>query len=454
MFRKLAPLLAVLFILLGLWPEKVTLYDLTGEEDLPAQVRGAVHWLYSAVRPQPRLDQQAAVTPTVANPFGMNTFLQGEVLPEVREESLRLLHEAGFGFIRQQFPWEDIEIHAKGDFIDRRNDPQGVDAWAKYDNIVALAERYEIEIIARLDNPPAWTRALTDTIGTHAPPDDYDDYGDFVEAVVSRYRGRVHYFQLWNEPNIYPEWGEQPVDPEAFSELLCTGYRRAKEADPEAVILAGALSPTIALDGRDLNDLVFLQRMYLAGAGSCFDILSAQGYGLWSGPTDRRLRPTVINYPHVLFLRDVMVTYGAAEKPIWISEAGWNSVPEGMPDPYGRVDAEQQGRYAVQAYQRAASDWPWVGVINYWFLKRPSDLERDQPWYYFRLMEPDFTPAPAWLTLTAYTSQQPDAAAVSTTTLGDAWRPFRPWAALGGGFVLFFWLLGFLAPATSGRDGA
>ena len=35
------------------------------------------------------------------------------------------------------------------------------------------AERFlqEIEIIARLDNPPAWSRVMTDTIGAHAPPD-------------------------------------------------------------------------------------------------------------------------------------------------------------------------------------------------------------------------------------------------------------------------------------------
>ena len=31
------------------------LYDLTGEETLPAQLRGVVHWLNTAIRPQPDL---------------------------------------------------------------------------------------------------------------------------------------------------------------------------------------------------------------------------------------------------------------------------------------------------------------------------------------------------------------------------------------------------------------
>lgn len=442
----LIPVVALLVLVVALWPEASSLYDLTGEEEIPAQLRGVIHWLNTAIRPQPDQGSVQDIAYSDVSPFGMNTFLQQEVLPEVREQSMQMLQAAGVGFIRQQFPWEDIEIHGKGDFIDRRNDPAGIDAWAKYDHIVDLAGQYDVEIIARLDNPPAWTRVMTDTIGTHAPPDNFEDYGDFVEAVVDRYRGKITYFQLWNEPNIYPEWGEQLVDAEAYTDLLCTGYQRAKAANPDAVILAGALSPTVALDGRDLNDLIFLQRMYRSGAGECFDVLSSQGYGLWSGPTDQRLRPTVINYPHVLLLRDVMVEYGDATKPIWISEAGWNSVPESMDDPYGRVTEEQRARYAVEAYQRAQADWPWVGVINYWFFKRASDLEQDQPWYYFRLLEPDFTPTEAWEAYKGYAAS-PDAAEVMVQSNVDGvWERLRPALALASGAVLFFWLLGFLSP--------
>jgi hypothetical protein len=270
-FGKILPVAALLLLLVGLWPDARSLYDLTGEEALVGQVRGLGHWFYSAVRPQPQLAPEAVKELADVSPFGMNTFLSHEVLPEVREQSLAMLEEAGIGYIRQQFSWEDIEIHGKGDFVDRRNEADGVDAWAKYDNIVSLATDHNIEIIARLDNPPAWSRTLTDTIGTLAPPDNYEDYGDFVAAVVGRYQGQIRYFQLWNEPNTNAEWGNQPINPEAFTQLLCTGYRRAKAVNPEAVILAGALSPTISLNDQNLNDLVFLQRMYLAGAGDCFD---------------------------------------------------------------------------------------------------------------------------------------------------------------------------------------
>ena len=49
------------------------------------------------------------------------------------------------------------------------------------------------------------------------------DFADFVAAVVSRYHGRIRYYQIWNEPNIYPEWGSGTINPEAYVELLKAG---------------------------------------------------------------------------------------------------------------------------------------------------------------------------------------------------------------------------------------
>jgi len=423
---------------------------LSGETERLRQVRGVLHWAYTAVRPQPQLAPTAELAVTAPTPFGVNTFLEQEALPEVRAQSLALIRAAGFGAIRQQFVWEDIEIHGKGDFIDRRNDPAGVDAWAKYDNIVDLATAEGLTIIARLDNPPAWTRVLTDTIGAHAPPDNFADFGDFVATVVGRYAGRISYFQLWNEPNIYPEWGEQPPDPEAFAELLCLGYQRAKAANPAAVILGPALSPTIAIDGRNLNNLIYFERMLAAGAGDCFDVMAAQAYGLWSGPTDRRLRPTFFNYQSHLYMRDILVRHGYAARPVWITEMGWNTVPEQLPAPFGRVTEEEQAAYAVAAYQRAPQEWPWVGVINYWFFKRAADFEVNEPFYYFRLLEPDSTPLPAFTALAEYLPTAPTA--VPKSALWFSWQSARPGLILLGGGWLFWLLLLALAPRHPSAD--
>lgn len=393
-------LVAALILTHPLWSD--LLFNVTGEETLLRQVRGGLEWLGNATRPQPETADLVAVANAGVNPFGVNAFLQDEVELEKRELAVQMMADAGFHWIRQEFPWEDIEIHGKGDFEDRRHEPYR-SAWEKYDHIVDLAGQYGMEIIARLSNPPTWSRARGDEAGAFAPPDDLNDYGDFVEAVVRRYKGRIQYYQIWNEPNIYPEWGERAVSPEEYTELLKVGFRRVKEACPECVVISGALAQTIPLGPRDLNDFIFLQRMYDAGAGDYFDVLAMQGYGLWSGPTDRRMRPRVLNFSRPLYMREIMVENGDAHKSIWITEMNWNSPPADFENKqFGFVTPEQQARYAVQAYQRAQQEWPWLGVINAWFFKRATDTETDQPMYYFRLVEPDFTPMPVYHALKEY----------------------------------------------------
>ncbi len=398
------------------------LFNLTGEEATLPQISGVTQ--YALTRLQPPLQTAADVPVQYAdmNPYGVNTFLQNEVEPEKRERAVRLIAEAGFKWIRQEFPWQDIEIHGKGDFEDRRHEPYQ-SAWNKYDQIVGLAEKYDLKIMARLSTPPAWSRALTDTVGTFAPPDNIEDYGDFVEAVAARYRGRIPAYQIWNEPNIYPEWGTYPINAEAYTALLKEGYSRVKAADPEAIVVMGALAATIELDRQrrfdangqlispgGLSDVLFLQQMYNAGAAPYFDVLAMQGYGLWSGPTDRRMQPRVLNFSRPLYVRDVMVRNGDAHKPIWLSELGWNAVPpeSGIPPVYGQVTPEQQGRYAALAYDRIEREWPWLGVGFYWFFKQADDRERaSNPQYYFRLVEPDFTPLPVYQAMTEKTQEPP-----------------------------------------------
>ncbi len=389
-------------------------WRVTGETEPLEQLLGFGQYLVRWTRAQPDTQPFAHIPLADVNPFAVNTFLEQEVELVKRERQMQMIAGAGFGWIRQQFPWEDIEIHAKGDFTDRRNlDVHGeISAWDKYDHIVALAGQYGVRIMARLGGPmPAWSLP-EGTVNRYTPPADFQDFVDYVVAVATRYRGRIQHYQVWNEPNLYPEWGEQMVSAEAYTDLLCRTYRALKTVDPQIVVISGAIGPTIDLSGRNAYDVLYLQRMYQAGAGACFDVLSAQGYGLWSGPTDRRLRPTTINFQRHLYLRDVMVANGDAHKPIWISEAGWNPVPD---DPsiadlerYGRVTMEQAAAWAPLAYQRAAEEWPWIGVIAWWYFKRADDSETGQSWYYFRLVEPDFSPTPVYEALKAYmTGEEP-----------------------------------------------
>lgn len=405
MKRALLVLAIVLLLAFGVFLARDSIHallvDWTGEEDLEWQFKGLGYLGLSYLQPPNQTADFAPVKYTDLDPFGVNTFLEQEVDESKVRQSLQMIRDAGFHWIRQEFPWEDIEKPAKGQFWDTKYNHS---TWDKYDRIVALAQEYGIEIIARLDRPPGWTRYGGRAPGDFGPPDNYDDYGDFVAAVVQRYKGKIRFYQLWNEPNIYPEWGEQDVNPADYTRLLKIGYTRAKAVDPGVVIVSAALAQTVEPGGRWLNDRLFLQQMYDAGARGFFDILAVNDYGLFSGPGDRRLDENDrINFSRPIQLREIMVKNGDANTPIWAMEIGWNAQPAYFEDvPFGRVDEKRQAQYAVAAYDRALEEWPWMGGMAYWFLRRVDEREKNQPMYYFRLLEPDFKPLPVYSALQAY----------------------------------------------------
>jgi hypothetical protein len=324
---------------------------------------------------------------TDVNPYGANFFLDREVELWKQEKTLEMARAAGIGWIKQQFSWEEIEPERKGQFN-----------WDKYDRIVDLAEKYGMEIIARLDRPPDWTRR--DNQFATRPPDDLADYGDFVAAFVQRFRGRVRYIQIWNEPNLTAEWGFQRVDAVAYTHLLEVAYRRAKEANPDVVVLSGPLAITLedaSMRGNH-NDLVFLEQMYQAGAGDFFDILSANAFGMDRPPEDPP-EPTVLNFRRVELQRAIMEQYGDSDKPIWINEYGWNAPPDSLPKElwtWERVTEAEQAEYTVRGIAWAQENWPWLGVINIWYFRQVGDVPRDRPAYYFALVDPEFNPRPVY----------------------------------------------------------
>ena len=387
-------------------PVQAYLSSVTGEEDSREQVKGFLRLILLRLTRAPlQLAPENPMAHAGVNPFGINTFLEQEVEPQKLELAVRMIRAAGFHWIRQEFPWEDIEHSGRGDFWDHKWNQS---AWDKYDRIVDVAGQYGVQVIARLDHPPAWTRADGDLRGTRCPPDDLQDFGNFVHAVVSRYKGKVRYYQIWNEPNVYPEWGEQAVDAAGYVRLLQVAYERAKEADPDCVILCAGLAQTLETGPKNLSDLVYLQQMYDAGVKGYFDIMGVMAYGLWTGPGDHRASPELTNFSRPQMIRDIMVRNGDADKPVWATEVGWDALPADFTGPavYGRVTLEQQARYAVQAYQRAQEEWPWMGVMNYWFFKRATDTESDQAFYYFRMLEPDFAPLPVYDAVKEYANQE------------------------------------------------
>ena len=425
--RYLIATLAVLLILIAMLGLDLKsrglawqlMWSQTGEESPLAQIRGMVEVAGNLVRQPLATEPLAPVKHKSEIPYGINTFLQQEVERPKIEAMLAMIRDAGFVWLRQEFPWEDLEVDGRGQFKDSRQDHDGdgvvdtVDGWAKYDRIVDLTEAYGLRLLVRLSNPPDWSRADPEA-GPFAPPDDLQDFVNYAVAIAQRYRGRVSHYQVWNEPNIYPEWGNAFVDPPRYVEMLCRTHAAFKRVDPEIVVVSAAIAPTVSLDGYfGFSDLIFLQEIYDLGGGDCFDVFSAQGYGLFSGPSDRRLRATSVNVARHIYYRDIMVRNGDAHKPIWLSEAAWNAtldaeLPRDEIDAfsrYGNVTQEQAAQYMPLLYERAQQEWPWIGNVMYWFFTRKDPFEANQSKYYFRMVEPDYQPEkPSFTPLPVYES--------------------------------------------------
>lgn len=321
---------------------------------------------------------------TINPKIGVHTRLTDEVEEWKIKRTLQMVREMGAPWIVEYFPWGYYEPK------------KGVYNWTHPDIVVKHALNQGLTVIARLGFVPKWARPK-DSIVSYLDPEHYDDFGDFVYAFVEHYRGKIRYIIIWNEPNIALEWGYRPVDPEAYTELLKVAYRRAKEADPEVQVLAGALAPTLAPPGDPwgMNDLDFLRGMYRAGAKDYFDILAVHSYG-WTFPPDDPPAPDKVNFRRVELLRRIMEENGDAQKPIIITEGGWNDHPRWSK----AVRPAQRVEYTIRAYEIALKEWEWCQAVCLWAFRYPWATHTYQD--YFTFVAVDFTPKPIYFEVQRY----------------------------------------------------
>ena len=159
--------------------------------------------------------------------YGIQSFLWWR--PEVASRDLGLIKDMGFRWTKQVFSWADIEGAKKGHYN-----------WGQSDQVVRLAEEAGIKLLARLDRAPAWTGAGA----PNGPPERYEDFGDFCYEVASRYKGRIHAIEVWNEQNLDREWDTaEGVNAARYVEMLRLSYQAIKSRDPNIIVISGALSP-------------------------------------------------------------------------------------------------------------------------------------------------------------------------------------------------------------------
>jgi len=305
------------------------------------------------------------------------------------DEDLRLIRAAGCAWAMQVFSWREIEP-LPGDWH-----------WEYADSVVRAGDYYGVNLIARLDQQPEWAApGAVFPAGGQAPPADMSTYGDFCAAVAARYRGRVRAYVVWNEPNLAREWGGARPDPLAYMDLLRVAYRRIKAADPAALVVSAGLSPTNENTARAMDDRLYLRLMYQAGLREHCDALGVHAYGFAYPPDDPRGAHQGLNLNRVLDLREIMVEFGDAKKPVWALEYGWTTNQHDPDWAWMSVTPGEQATYTVQGLERIYQDWPWLHLVCVWNLSRglpPDDEKR-----YYSLLDDAGQPTATYRALAAW----------------------------------------------------
>jgi hypothetical protein len=317
--------------------------------------------------------------------YGMEAYLWWD--EQIARRDMDLIRDAGFGWVKQNVGWRDVEGAEKGAFN-----------WYFTDRIVADAEERGLKVLFRLDSEPAWAALEKGVRSSNGPPEDAADFGDFCHALAERYTGRVHAYQVWNEPNLAREWGGYPPDPAGYVELLRACYVGVKTADPDALIVSAGLAPTGTGLPQAVPDTDYLIQMYEAGAAAYFDALGLNAPGYKAppevSPAEAAATPgygeqRFFCFRHVEDMREIMVGYGDGHKQVVILEMGWTTDPRPeSPYHWHAVTPEQKADYLVRAFQYAEEHWrPWIGLMSVLSIADPEWTPGDEQ-YWWAITEP------------------------------------------------------------------
>jgi hypothetical protein len=343
--------------------------------------------------------------PRLASPeYGIQAFLWWHVDNKDGARDADLVRDLGFGWLKQQFSWRTIS-----------NGEDGYD-WFRAEGVLALAEARGLRVLARLDGTPIWAAADVEAVmaGHESRPRDPALFAEFCGTLAARYAGRIAAYEVWNEPNLAREWGDNPPDPAAYVDLLRQCYLAIKAADPAAIVISAGLAPTDLSDPAvSMPDMAFYEAMYAAGAAPYFDMLGAHAPGYGSPPelspaealADPFWQSRVWVFRHVEDIRALMVAHGDGDKQIAITEMGWTSDMINPNYSWFAVDEATRADYLVRAYQFARANWsPWIGLMSMVYIVDPEWTEANEQ-YWWSITRPTAPGDPASL-LPAYEALQ------------------------------------------------
>jgi len=309
------------------------------------------------------------------NPFGILAFLywnhpwNNYLYPdeETLQRAVKLLKETHVGIVRMDFLWQDIESRQENwDF-------------AKYDYIVDLLDKNNIKILGILEYYADWASPQQQW---NYPAQDSSMFVKYCLKVVSRYKDRVKYWEVWNEPDSYTYWAIQD-GLKSYCLLLKDVYTALKKIATECLILNGGLA----------NGLASVNRLYDNGAKDYFDILNVH---IFETPLDEIAIKRATSY--LKAVHKVMARNGDGHKKIWVTEIGCPGVKNGLEVKnwwLGKNPSEEKQASWVKEVFTQLLVQPAVEKV-FWAFFQDTKKHWDNGVDYFGLVRCDFSKKPSF----------------------------------------------------------
>jgi hypothetical protein len=230
-------------------------------------------------------------------------------------------------------PWPTIPFHTfrlwdTGTRWAQLNPSSGQFDWTMLDHWLTAAEQTGDDPLFTLGMTPQWAssrpndRTCRYSPGECDPPNDLNADGsgtdqhwkDFVSALVSHVDGRIHYWEVWNEPQAANAWAGTYAQMVRMAQDARTIIQ---SADPESKMLNGGVEMH--------NGIAMKWWAGYAAAGGLdhADILAIHG-DVRTFPQECGVYPVAENFiPLFAGLKAVLSQFHQAGKPIWDSEASW-----------------------------------------------------------------------------------------------------------------------------------
>jgi len=320
---------------------------------------------------------QLQLTVPLASRLGVSSHLEWGDSAEAsayRQFEAGSWEDLGIAMIRTDFTWARIEP-ARGQF-----DFSGLD------RVVEAAEERSVEILAILDYGNWWAASSEDSL---SPPDDVTDFGDYVEAVAERYRGRVRYYEVWNEQNLGYGFWHPTEDPDAYASLLAEASARLRAVDPDAVISFGGLFQPRLFFNTEGEEYLRQVAAAAADLASLVDVVAYHPYRYpftapeVSSDSQESLVETTCR------MADALRDLGLEDAPLWITELGWHTADEAL---VVGVSEDEQAAYLARSVLLAFGQ----GVEQFtWYTFRDSGVDEGDQEQMFGLYAFDEDPTVA-----------------------------------------------------------